>query len=84
MELLFKVKEEDVMERWKSFFPLLNKSNEYQLEEEDKVEGPIWGVTQQMVEHYSLVYSYLFYCAGVWGSTYRGRPWFKSPTRTTE
>ena len=24
--------------------------NEYQLEEEDKVEGPVWGVTEQIVE----------------------------------
>ena len=37
-----KVKEEKVMERWKSYFSsLLNETNEYQLEEEDKVEGPI-------------------------------------------
>ena len=30
---------------------MLNKTNEYQLEEKDKVEGPIWGVTEQMVVH---------------------------------
>ena len=45
-----KVKERKVMERWRSYFSsLLNKTNEYQLEEEDKVEGPIWGVTEQIV-----------------------------------
>ena len=48
---ILKVKEEKVMERWRSYFScLLNKTNEYQLEEEDKVEGPIWGVTEQIVE----------------------------------
>ena len=46
-----KVKENKVMERWRSYFSsLLNKTIEYQLEEKDKVEGPIWGVTEQMVE----------------------------------
>ena len=45
------MKEEKVMERWRSYFSsLLNETNEYQLEEEDKVEGPIWGVTEQIVE----------------------------------
>ena len=29
---------------------MLNKANEYQLEEEDKVEGTIWGVNELMVE----------------------------------
>ena len=29
---------------------MLNETNEYQLEEEDKVEGPIWGMTEQIVE----------------------------------
>ena len=33
----------------KLFSSLLNETNEYQLEEEDKVEGPIWGVTEQIV-----------------------------------
>ena len=28
---------------------MLNKTNEYQLEEEYDVEGPTWGVTKQMV-----------------------------------
>ena len=46
-----KVKEEEVMERWRSYFSsLLNGKNEYQLEEEDKAEGPIKEVTEQMVE----------------------------------
>ena len=46
-----KVKEEKVMERWRSYFSsLLNETSEYQLEEEDKVEGPILGVTEQIVE----------------------------------
>ena len=46
-----KMKEEKVMERWKSYFSsLLNKTNKYQLEEEDKVKGPIWGVTEHIVE----------------------------------
>ena len=42
MELLYiKVKEEDVMERWRNYFSfLLNETNEYQLEKEFKVEGP--------------------------------------------
>ena len=48
---IFKQKEEEVMERWRNYFSsLLNKTNEYQLEQEDKVEGPISGVTEQMVE----------------------------------
>ena len=39
------------MERWRSYFSsLLNETYEYQLEVEDKVEGPIWGVTEQIVE----------------------------------
>ena len=39
------------MERWRSYFStLLSKTNEYQLEKEDKVEGSIWGVTEQIVE----------------------------------
>ena len=29
---------------------MLNKTNEYRLEEKDKVEGLIWGVTEQIVE----------------------------------
>ena len=29
---------------------MLNETNEYQQEEEDKVEGPIWGVTEQLVD----------------------------------
>ena len=46
-----KVKEKEVMERWRSYFSsLLNETNKYQIEEEDKEEGPIWGVTKQMVE----------------------------------
>ena len=46
-----KVKEETVMERWGSYFlSLLGETNEYQLEEEDKVKGPIWGLTEQIVE----------------------------------
>ena len=32
------------------FSSLLNETNEYQLEEEGKVKGPIWGVTGQLVE----------------------------------
>ena len=45
------MKEEEVVERWRSYFSyLLNEINEYQLEEEDKVEGPIWGMTEQIVE----------------------------------
>ena len=47
----------EIMERWRSYFSsLLNKTNEYQLEEEDKVNSvhfshsPIWGVTDQIVE----------------------------------
>ena len=46
-----KVKEEEVMERWRSYVSsLLNETNRYQLEEEDKVEGRIWGVNEQMEE----------------------------------
>ena len=46
-----KVIEEEVIETWKSYFSsLLNETNEYQLEEEDKVEGLKWGVTEQTVE----------------------------------
>ena len=46
-----KVKKGLVMERWRSYFSsLLNKTNRYQLQEEDKVEGSIWGVTEQMVK----------------------------------
>ena len=45
-----KVKEEEVTKVDKLFFSLLNKTNEYQLEEKDKVEGPIWGVTEQIVK----------------------------------
>ena len=45
------MKEEKVMERWRSYFSsLLNETDEYQLEEEDKVEGPIWSVTEQIKE----------------------------------
>ena len=29
---------------------MLNEPNEYQLEEKDKVGGPIWGLTEQTVE----------------------------------
>ena len=44
-----KVKEEKVVERWRSYFSSL--LNEYKLKlEEDKVERPIWGVTEQIVE----------------------------------
>ena len=36
---------------WRSYFSsLLNKTNKYQLDEEDKVEGSIWGATEQVVE----------------------------------
>ena len=46
-----KVKEEKVIERWRSYFSsLLYETNKYQLEEKDKVEGPIWGVTEHIVE----------------------------------
>ena len=46
-----KVKEEEDMERLRSYFSsLLNETNEYQLEEDDNVEGLIWGVTEQTVE----------------------------------
>ena len=46
-----KMKEEKVMERWRSYFySFLNEINEYQLKEEDKVVGAIWGVTKQVVE----------------------------------
>mgnify|MGYP001795417785 CR=1 FL=1 len=39
------------MERWRSyFFSLLNETNEYQPQEEDKVEGLIWKESEQMVE----------------------------------
>ena len=39
------------MERLRSYFSFfLNETNEYQLEVEDKVEGSIWGVTEQMVD----------------------------------
>ena len=44
-----KAKEQEVTERWKrwrNYFLFII----YQLEEENKVEGPIWGVTKQMVE----------------------------------
>ena len=45
------MKEEKVKERWRSYFSsLLNETDEYQLEDEDKVRGPIWGVTEQIVE----------------------------------
>ena len=45
------VKEEEIVERWKSCFDgLLNEANEYHLEEESKVEGPIRGVTEEEVE----------------------------------
>ena len=37
------------MERRSSYFCLLNETSKYQLEEEDKVEGLIWGVTEQTV-----------------------------------
>ena len=38
-----KLKEEEVMERWRSYFSsLLNETNGYQLDEEDIMEGPIW------------------------------------------
>ena len=44
-----KVKKEKVTERWRSYyFSLLNKTNEYQVEEEDKVEGLIRSVTEQI------------------------------------
>ena len=37
---ILKLKEEKVMERWRSYFSfLLNETNEYQLEEEEKAEG---------------------------------------------
>ena len=46
-----KVKEEEVMESWRSYFSsLLSETNEYQLEEEDKVIGPILGVNEQILE----------------------------------
>ena len=45
-----KVKGMEVMERWRSFSSLLNETNEYRLEEEDKAEELIRGVTEQMVE----------------------------------
>ena len=46
-----KVKEEEVMERWRRYFSsLLNETNAYQLEEEQKIEGPIWGITESMIE----------------------------------
>ena len=45
------MKEEEDMERLRSYFSsLLNETNEYQLEEDDNVEGLIWGVTEQTVE----------------------------------
>ena len=51
MRMELKVKEEDVIERWRSnFSSLSNKTKEYQLEEEDKVVGPTSGVPEQMVE----------------------------------
>ena len=46
-----KVKEEEIMERWRRYFSsLLNETNAYQLEEEQKIEGPIWGITEDMIE----------------------------------
>ena len=40
-----------VKERWRSYFSsLLNKTNECQLQKEDKVEGLTWEVTKQTVE----------------------------------
>ena len=37
-----KVKEEEVMERWRSYFSsFINETNEYQLQEEDKVDRTI-------------------------------------------
>ena len=45
------MKEEEIIERWKSYFDeLLNEASEYQLEKERKVEGPIRGVTEEEVE----------------------------------
>ena len=46
------MKEDKAMERWRSYFSsLLNETNEYQLEEEDKWKDQIiWGKTEQMVE----------------------------------
>ena len=38
-----KMKEEEVLERWKGYFSsLLNEKTKHYLEEEDGVEGPIW------------------------------------------
>ena len=46
-----KVKEEESYGKVERLFSsLLNKTNEYQLEEEDKVKGLIWGVAEQIVE----------------------------------
>ena len=45
------VKEEEITERWKSYFDeLLNEANECHLQEESKVEWPIRGVTEEEME----------------------------------
>ncbi len=39
------------MQRWKRYFrELLNKENQYEIEDHLKVEGPIMGVTEKEVE----------------------------------
>ncbi len=46
-----KVEEVDIMQRWKRYFrELLNKENQYELEDHIKDEGPILGLTEKKVE----------------------------------
>ena len=46
-----KVKEKDIMNRWREYFnELLNEQNEYQVEEDGKVEGPLKEITEVEVE----------------------------------
>ena len=46
-----KVDEKDIMERWREYFSeLLNEQNEYQVDEEVKVEGPVKEITEKEVE----------------------------------
>ena len=46
-----KVEEKEIMERWREYFEkLLNEQNEYQINNTDKVEGPVIEITAKEVE----------------------------------
>ena len=46
-----KVKEKEIMERWREYFSkLLNEQSDYQLDEVEKVEGPLKEITAEEVE----------------------------------